>query len=109
MKPLPAKQTQLEKLEKWESSYGTPQHMAMLCRIILIAVAAKANVAIADELGVSRLTVLPAVALITLTNKEIQVRFQKRAHNSLLLAAGFADTDPPVPWLEGRSLHLIFR
>jgi hypothetical protein len=49
-----------------------------------------------------------AVALITLTDKEIQVRFQKRAHNPLLLAAGFADTDLPVPWLEGRRLRLIF-
>ena len=27
------------------------------------------------------------------------MRFQKRAHNPLLLAAGFAQTDVAVPWL----------
>ena len=36
------------------------------------------------------------------------VCFQKRAHNPLLLAAGFAKTDQPVPWLGNRRLHLLF-
>jgi hypothetical protein len=49
-----------------------------------------------------------AVGHVTLTEKEIIVRFQKRAHNPLLLAAGFADRHPPVPWLGNRRLHLQF-
>jgi transposase len=51
----PAERTQLE---KWESSHGTPQQVAMRCRIILRALAGRPNVAIAEELGVSRPTVL---------------------------------------------------
>src|SRR5439155_1020814 len=50
----PAEQTQLE---KWESSYGTPQQVALRCRIILGALAGQDNVAIAEQLGVSRPTV----------------------------------------------------
>jgi len=49
-----------------------------------------------------------AVAVVTLTEKDIQVRFQKRAHNPLLVATGFAATDLPVPWLDNRHLRLIF-
>ena len=39
----------------------------------------------------------------------ITVRFQKRAHNPLLLAAGF-DKKPTsaIPWLDNRTLHLLF-
>jgi hypothetical protein len=49
-----------------------------------------------------------AVGHVTLTETDVVVRFQKRAHNPLLLAAGFADHHPPVPWLGGRRLHLRF-
>lgn len=49
-----------------------------------------------------------AVAHVTLTETDILVRFQKRAHNPLLLAAGFAERTPPVPWWGGRRLHLVF-
>jgi hypothetical protein len=49
-----------------------------------------------------------AVAHVTLTHDEVIVRFQKRAHNPLLLAAGFADRTPPVPWLGRRRLRLLF-
>lgn len=45
-------------LEKWESSHGTPQQVALRCRIILGAMAGQQNMAIARELGVSRPTVL---------------------------------------------------
>src|SRR3989449_8178940 len=44
-------------LEKWESSYGAPQHVALRCRIILGALAGQDNVSIAEHLGVSRPTV----------------------------------------------------
>jgi hypothetical protein len=49
-----------------------------------------------------------AVGDVTLTEREVIVRFQKRAHNPLLLAAGFADRTPRVPWLGGRRLQLVF-
>jgi hypothetical protein len=45
-----------------------------------------------------------ASATVSVTESNIIVRFQKRAHNPLLLAAGFGDTDVPVPWLGGRRL-----
>ena len=44
-------------LEQWESAHGTPQQVALRCRIILDAVAGEQNVAIAEKLGVSRPTV----------------------------------------------------
>src|SRR5882762_9290984 len=45
------------RLKQWESSYGTPQQVALRCRIVLRALAGRGNVAIAGELGVSRPTV----------------------------------------------------
>jgi hypothetical protein len=48
-----------------------------------------------------------ASAGITITEKEIVVRYQKRAHNPLLVAAGFDKTDVAVPWLGGRRLQLV--
>ena len=44
-------------LERWESAHGTPQQVALRCRIVLGALAGQPNVAIAQELGVSRPTV----------------------------------------------------
>src|SRR5450759_4442590 len=44
-------------LKQWESSYGTPQQVALRCRIILGALAGQDNVWIAEHLGVSRPTV----------------------------------------------------
>jgi transposase len=55
IKLLPAERTQLE---QWESSHGTPQQVAMRCRIILKTLAGVPSVAIAEELDVSRPTVL---------------------------------------------------
>lgn len=48
-----------------------------------------------------------ATATVTLTETEILVRFQKRAHNPLLLAAGFDTSAVPIPWLGGKKLRLI--
>src|SRR5688572_6057307 len=44
-------------LATWESSHGTPQQVALRCRIILGAAAGEPNAAIADRLGVNRHTV----------------------------------------------------
>jgi hypothetical protein len=49
-----------------------------------------------------------ATAAVTLTDAEIQVRFQRRAHNPLLLAAGFDQTDVPIPWLNKKRLRFVF-
>jgi Transposase DDE domain len=49
-----------------------------------------------------------ATAQVTITGKEIEVRFQKRAHNPLLLAASFDKTDMPIPWLDNKHLRLVF-
>ena len=49
-----------------------------------------------------------ASAAVTLTEEAINIRFQKRAHNPLLLAAGFAEADTAIPWLDGKRLQLLF-
>ena len=49
-----------------------------------------------------------AVAHVMITERDIQVRFQKRAHNPLLMAAGFDKTNLPVPWLGKRRLQFLF-
>lgn len=51
---------------------------------------------------------IDATAQLTLSEDEVVVRFQKRAHNPLLLAADFAKTDVPIPWLGGKHLRLVF-
>jgi hypothetical protein len=49
-----------------------------------------------------------ATAAVTITDAAIQVRFQRRAHNPLLLAAGFDQIDVPIPWLNKKRLRFIF-
>jgi hypothetical protein len=49
-----------------------------------------------------------ATATLTLTEQALQVRFQRRAHNPLLIAAGFDQTDVAIPWLQNKRLCLIF-
>jgi hypothetical protein len=49
-----------------------------------------------------------ASASIEITARDLVVRFQKRAHNPLLIAAGFDTTGVAVPWLGGRRLRLVF-
>jgi hypothetical protein len=49
-----------------------------------------------------------ASATVMIEENQIEVHFQKRAHDPLLLGAGFDRTDVPIPWLGGRRLRLIF-
>ncbi len=49
-----------------------------------------------------------ATAQVSITDGEVVVRFQKRAHNPLLVAAEFDKTDLRVPWLDGKHLRLVF-
>jgi hypothetical protein len=51
---------------------------------------------------------IDATATVTIGEQNIQVRFQKRAHNPYLIAAGFAERETVIPWLERRKLKLIF-
>jgi len=48
-----------------------------------------------------------ASARVTLTESEVIVRFQKRAHNPMLLAAGFQNTAVRVPWWNGKRLKIV--
>jgi len=49
-----------------------------------------------------------ASARVVVSDEAVDVFFGKRAHNPLLLAAGIADTNAPVPWWKGRRLRLSF-
>jgi hypothetical protein len=51
---------------------------------------------------------IDAAAEVSITEGEIVVQFQKRAHNPLLIAAGFDKTDAVVPWLGNKRLQLVF-
>lgn len=48
-----------------------------------------------------------ATAYISITKKDITVKFQKRAHNPLLLAAGFDKIDLKIPWLENKKFRVV--
>jgi hypothetical protein len=48
-----------------------------------------------------------ATAMVSIGERDIEVRYQKRAHNPLLLAAGFDQTDVAIPWLENKRLRLV--
>jgi hypothetical protein len=51
---------------------------------------------------------IDATAAVTVTATEIEVRFQRRAHNPLLLAAGFGQTDAAIPWMQRKHLRFVF-
>ena len=47
-------------------------------------------------------------ARVTISDAEVVVQFGKRAHNPLLVKAGFAETNVAVSWWGGRRLKLSF-
>ena len=49
-----------------------------------------------------------ATAQVTIATDTIEVRFQKRSHDPMLLGADFDKTDLPIPWLDGRRLRFVF-
>ena len=51
---------------------------------------------------------IDATATVMLTEREVVVRFQKRAHNPFFLATDFDKTDVKVPWLGRKRLQFIF-
>src|SRR5271166_6151538 len=55
--PLVIPELQREQLERWVTAHGTPQQVALRCRIVLGAASGGTDVMLADALGVSRPTV----------------------------------------------------
>jgi hypothetical protein len=51
---------------------------------------------------------IDASAGVAISEDEVVVRYQRRAHNPLLVAAGFDKTNIAVPWLGGKRLRLVF-
>jgi len=51
------KSSERAQLQSWESAHGTPQQVALRCRIILRALTGESNVSIAEDLEVNRVTV----------------------------------------------------
>src|ERR1700686_2248065 len=47
-----------EKLDQWIAAHGTPQQVALRCRIVVAAAAGKSDVAIAEQLSGNRNTVI---------------------------------------------------
>jgi transposase-like protein len=47
---------------------------------------------------------IEATASVEIEARHVRVHIPKRAHNPLLVAAGFANTDVPVPWLGNKRL-----
>ena len=55
--PLVLSMDERSELQRWLIASGTPQQVALRCRIILAVAAGKAEIAIASENGVNRKTV----------------------------------------------------
>jgi transposase len=51
---------------------------------------------------------IDATAVIAIDERTVVVKFQKRAHNPMLVAAGFGNTDLRIPWLGNKRLRFIF-
>lgn len=48
-------------------------------------------------------------AQVNISTDTITVRMHRRAHNPLLIAAGFQNTDIAIPWLQGKRLRINFQ
>jgi hypothetical protein len=52
--------------------------------------------------------IVDATAMVSITADAVTVRFPKRAHNPLLLKAGFAESETRVPWWGRKKLRFAF-
>jgi hypothetical protein len=43
---------------------------------------------------------------VTITDREVAVRFHRRAHLPIMRASGLLEVPVPIPWWDGRQLHL---
>src|SRR5271156_5206415 len=57
-KPCQPSAVEQAKLEQWMAAHGTPQQVALRCRIVLAAATGESDVAIAQQLSVNRNTVI---------------------------------------------------
>src|SRR5262249_27462523 len=57
-KSRPLSEVDQQKLEQWTAAHGTPQQVALSCRIVLAAAAGESDVQIAKRLSVNRNTVI---------------------------------------------------
>jgi len=48
---------------------------------------------------------IAAGARVAITENDITVKFQKRAHNPMLIGAGYPQEATPIPWLGGKRLR----
>jgi len=48
-----------------------------------------------------------ATAQVAITENDISIHMQKRAHNPFLITAGFHKTDIPISWLAHKRLHIV--
>jgi len=55
--PLPLSDSDKQQLQQWASAYGTPQQVALRCRIVLAAAGGQSDNAIAQQLKSNRPTV----------------------------------------------------
>jgi transposase len=55
--PLAVSPHQLEQIERWLAALGTPQQVALRCRIVLAASSAKTEIQVASALNINRKTV----------------------------------------------------
>lgn len=51
---------------------------------------------------------IDTTATVLISERDIMVRFQKRAHNPLLIAANFEKESVRIPWLGGKTLQFSF-
>ena len=47
-----------------------------------------------------------ATAHVVITESDLSIRWQKRTHNPLLIAAGFHNTAISIPWLAHKRLQI---
>ena len=52
---------------------------------------------------------IDGTAQVNISDDAITVRMHRRAHNPLLIAAGFQHTDVAIPWLGGKRLRIDFQ
>src|SRR5712691_7651358 len=57
-KPCQLSAVEQQKIEQWMAAHGTPQQVALRCRIVSAAAAGESDVAIAEQLSVNRNTVI---------------------------------------------------
>jgi hypothetical protein len=51
---------------------------------------------------------LDATGTVHTTNDALTIDLNVRTYHPVLIAAGFADTPTPIPWLDGRELRFRF-